>query len=42
VLRAGDAIRLTLADSSVFAVTVNDAGTGVALLNELRGRQPAA
>jgi hypothetical protein len=42
VLRAGDAIRLTLADSSVFAVTVDDAGTGVALLNELRGRQPAA
>jgi hypothetical protein len=42
VLRGGDAIRLALADSSVFAVTVDDAGTGVALLNELRGRQPAA
>jgi hypothetical protein len=39
VLRSGDAIKLQLTDGSEFAVTVNDAATGAALLAELLGQQ---
>jgi lysylphosphatidylglycerol synthetase-like protein (DUF2156 family) len=35
VLRGGDAIKLQLTDGSEFAVTVNDAATGAALLTDL-------
>ena len=39
VLRAGDAIKLQLTDGSEFAVTVNDAATGAALLAGLLGQE---
>lgn len=38
VLRRGDAIEITFADDRQFAVTVDDAATGAALLNGLRAR----
>ncbi len=41
VLRGGDAIRLRLADGGEFAVTVDDAGTGAALLTDLLSGAPA-
>jgi hypothetical protein len=37
VLRPGDALRLTLRDGKTFLVTVDDAATGAALLNDLIG-----
>jgi len=39
VLRGGDAIKLQLTDGSEFAVTVDDAATGAALLAGLLGRE---
>ncbi len=42
VLRGGDAIEVRLANGRRFAVTVDDAATGAALLNGLVQRQPAA
>ena len=39
VLRSGDAIKLQLTDGSEFAVTVDDAATGVALLAGLLGQE---
>jgi hypothetical protein len=39
VLRSGDAIKLKLTDGTEFAVTVDDAATGAALLADLLGRQ---
>ncbi|MGO9672471.1 MAG: hypothetical protein ACLPS1_28540, partial [Streptosporangiaceae bacterium] len=41
VLRGGDAIRLRLTDGSEFAVTVDDAATGAALLTDLLSGAPA-
>lgn len=38
VLRSGDAIKLKLTDGSDFAVTVDDAAAGAALLNLLAGK----
>jgi hypothetical protein len=38
VLRGGDAIKLQLTDGSEFAVTVDDAATGAALLSDLLSR----
>ncbi len=35
ILRRGQALRLTLRDGKTFVVTVDDAGTGAALLNDL-------
>jgi hypothetical protein len=35
VLRRGPALRLTLRDARTFLVTVDDAATGAALLNDL-------
>jgi hypothetical protein len=35
VLRSGPALRLTLRDGKTFLVTVDDAATGAALLNDL-------
>ena len=39
VLRSGDAIKLQLTDGSEFAVTVDDAATGAALLADLIGQE---
>jgi len=39
VLRGGDAIRLQLTDGSEFAVTVDDASTGAAVLADLLARK---
>jgi hypothetical protein len=39
VLRSGDAIKLQLTDGSEFAVTVDDAATGAALLADLLAQQ---
>jgi hypothetical protein len=39
VLRSGDAIKLQLTDGSEFAVTVDDAATGAALLSDLLGQE---
>jgi hypothetical protein len=39
VLRGGDAIKLQLTDGSKFAVTVDDAATGAALLADLLAQQ---
>ena len=39
VLRGGDAIKLQLTDGSEFAVTVDDAATGAALLSDLLARR---
>ena len=39
VLRSGDAIKLQLTDGSEFAVTVDDAATGAALLAGLLGQE---
>ena len=39
VLRSGDAIKLQLTDGSEFAVTVDDAATGAALLSDLLARR---
>ena len=41
VLRGGDAIRLHLTDGTEFAVTVDDAATGAALLADLLSNAPA-
>ena len=41
VLRGGDAIKLQLTDGSEFAVTVDDAATGAALLADLLAQSPA-
>src|SRR6201987_5696337 len=41
VLRRGDAIKLQLTDGSEFAVTVDDAATGAALLADLLACSPA-
>jgi hypothetical protein len=35
ILRRGQALRLTLRDGKTFVVTVDDAATGAALLNDL-------
>lgn len=39
VLRSGDAIKLQLTDGSEFAVTVNDAATGAAVLADLLAQE---
>jgi hypothetical protein len=41
VLRGGDAIRLRLTDGSEFAVTLDDAAAGAALLSDLLSNAPA-
>jgi Protein of unknown function (DUF1648) len=40
ILRRGPALRLTLRDGKTFIVTVDDAATGAALLNDLIGAAP--
>ena len=42
VLRGGDAIRLRLTGGSEFAVTVDDAAAGAALLTDLLSSTPAS